>query len=123
MTRRTERVAALIRSVLGEILQKKLKDPGLGFVTVSAVDVAPDLKTAKVYYTILNKAKPQLQATQKALERAAGFMQHGIAEELKLRFTPKLAFHLDESYEEGMRIESILEGLQSKNDNNKSHER
>ncbi len=122
MSRRTERIAALIQAVLGEIFQRKLKDPGLGFVTLTGVDVAPDLKSAKVYYSVLAKGKAQ-QVTQKALERAAGFMQHEIAEELKLRYTPKLTFHFDESYETGMKIESILEGLHSENDKNNASDR
>lgn len=120
MSRRTERVSGLIQAVLGEIFQRKLKDPGLGFVTVTGVDVAPDLKSARVYYSVLSKGKEQ-RVTQKALERAGGFMQHEIAEALKLRFTPKLTFHFDESYEEGVKIESILERLQSENDPNKSN--
>ena len=110
MSRRTERVAVLIQVVLGELLQKKMKDPLLGFVTVTGVEITPDLKLAKVFYTVLGKEK-DLKNTQRGLERAAGFMQHEIAEELKLKFTPKLAFHADEGLEEGMKIERILQDL------------
>ena len=118
MSRRTERVAALIQIVLGERLQKKLKDPRLGFVTVTGVDLTPDLKSARVFYTVLGKEKEKGD-TQRGLDNAAGFLQHEIAEELKLRFTPKLSFHFDDAYEEGMRIERILgelhrEGRQEK---------
>ena len=107
MSRRTERIAALIQSVLGELLQRKLKDPRLGFVTVTGVDLTPDLKLARVFYTVLEKEKEK-ESTQRALEHSAGFLQHEIAEELKLRFTPKLSFHFDVAFEEGMRIEKIL---------------
>lgn len=112
MSRRTERIAALIQTVLGDLVQKKLKDPRLGFVTVTGVDVTPDLKFARVFYTVLGKEK---QSTQRALENAAGFLQHEIAEELKLRFTPKLSFHFDVALEEGMRIEKILGELHREN--------
>lgn len=111
MSRRTERIASLIQTELSEAVLKKLKDPRIGFVTLTGVDVSPDLKEARVYYSVLGKEKEKEQ-TQQALERAAGFLQHEIAEALKLRFTPKLTFHLDESLEEGMRIERILKELQ-----------
>lgn len=113
MSRRTERMASLIRTELGVLVLRKLKDPGLGFVTVTGVDLTPDLKQAHVYYSVMGEEKQKGQ-TQKALERAAGFLQHEIADALKLRYTPKLMFHFDESLEEGQRIERILQELDSK---------
>lgn len=115
MSRRTERIASLIQTELSEVVLKKLKDPRIGFVTLTGVDMTPDLKLARVYYSVLGKEKEK-EDTQRALERAAGFLQHAIAEALKLRFTPKLTFHLDESLEEGMRIEGILRELHRKNE-------
>ena len=91
---------------------RKLKDPRIGFVTVTGVDMTPDLKFARVYYTVMGDPKEK-EATQRALEHATGFLQHEIAEALKLRFTPKLTFQVDESLEEGMRIEKILNDLHS----------
>ena len=113
MSRRTERIASLIQIELSEVVLRKLKDPRIGFVTLTGVDVAPDLKLARVYYSVLGEKKEK-EETQRALERATGFLQHEIAEALKLRFTPKLTFHLDESLEEGMRIEGILKELHQK---------
>ena len=118
MSRRTERVAALIQGVIGELVQKKLKDPGLGFITFTGVDITPDLKQARAYYTVLGKEKEK-EKCQRALERAAGFMQHEIAVELKLRFTPRLTFHFDETLEEGMQIERIIEKLHTENKSEK----
>ena len=115
MSRRTERIASLIQAELSEVVLKKLKDPRIGFVTLTGVDVTPDLKFAQVYYSVLEPEKKGKAETQRALERARGFLQHEIAEALKLRFTPKLTFHLDESLEEGMRIERILNDLDRKN--------
>jgi ribosome-binding factor A len=98
---------------LGELVLKKLKDPRIGFVTVTRVKITPDLKEARVYYSVLGKEKEKREAGL-ALEHAAGFLQHEIAVALKLRFTPKLAFALDESLEESMRIEKILSELHEK---------
>lgn len=113
MSRRIERIASLIQTELSEVVLRKLKDPRIGFVTLTGVEVTPDLKLARVYYSVLGQQKEK-EDTQHALERAAGFLQHEIADALKLRFTPKLTFHLDESLEEGMRIEGILKELQRK---------
>ncbi len=113
MSRRTERVEALIQIELAELLLKKLKDPRIGFVTVTGVGVTPDLKSARVYFSVLGDAKAKAEA-QDGLEHAAGFLQHQIADALKLRFTPKLTFHLDESVEEGLRIDRIIGNLHQK---------
>lgn len=112
MSRRTDKMASLIQMELSELILKKLKDPRIGFVTLTGVDVTPDLKLARVFYSVLGQQKEKDQ-TQKALEHAAGFLQHEIAEALKLRFTPKLTFQFDDSLEEGFRIEKILEEIKS----------
>lgn len=111
MSRRTDRIAALIQSELGELILKKLKDPRVGFVTVTRVDIPPDLKLAHVYYSVMGGKKEKTEAGR-GLEHASGYLQHEIASALKLRFTPKLAFHLDESLEESLRIQKILQDLQ-----------
>lgn len=113
MSRRTQRIESLIQIELGETILRKLKDPRIGFVTVTGVEVTPDLKLAQVYYSVLGKEKEKRDAAR-GLEHAAGFLQHAIAEALKLRFTPKLTFHLDESLEEGMRIDRIFHELKNK---------
>ena len=110
MSRRTDRMASLFQIELSEIVLRRLKDPRIGFVTLTGVDVAPDLKSARVYYSVLGEGKQKMD-TQAALEHAAGFLQHEIADSLKLRFTPKFSFHLDESAERGERIERILHEL------------
>lgn len=99
---------SLIQIELGEVILKKLKDPRIGFVTLTGVRVTPDLKSARVYYSVLGKEKEKAEARM-GLEHARGFLQHEIAEALKLRFTPKLDFHLDESLEESFRIDQILQ--------------
>ncbi|MBI4116099.1 MAG: 30S ribosome-binding factor RbfA [Candidatus Omnitrophica bacterium] len=111
MSRRTDKVASLIHIKLGELVTTKLKDPRIGFVTITRVAVTPDLKEARVYYSVLGQEKEKSDAGR-GLEHAAGFMQHEIADDLKLRFTPKLTFHLDESLEESLKIQKILRELE-----------
>ena len=111
MSRRTDKVSSQVQAELSELVLRKLKDPRIGFVTITAVDMTPDLKFARVYYTVMGGEKEK-EATARALERAAGFLQHQIAVALKLRFTPKLTFHWDESVDEGFRIDKILNDLE-----------
>ena len=88
-----------------------MKDPRLGFVTVTQVNVAPDLRSARVFYSVLGDAKEK-EDTQKALERGSGFLQREIGTALQLRYTPKLTFSLDESLEKGMQIDSVLRKIE-----------
>ena len=105
--KRTRRVGHLIQMELGQLILMKLRDPRLGFVTITHVDVNPDLKSARVFYSSLGDAKTR-QASQAALEHAAGFLQKEIGTALKLRFTPKLAFLFDDSLDQGFEIDRVL---------------
>ena len=111
MSRRTDRIASLLQTELGELILRKLKDPRVSLVTITRVNISADLKVALIYYSVLGGEKEKTGANR-ALKGAAGFLQHEIAEALKLRFTPKLNFHLDESVEEGMHIDRILYHLE-----------
>lgn len=103
---RAERVRAAIKEVLaGEI--ERLKDPGVGFVTVTDVTISPDLRHAKVFYTVLGE-EPQRAATRDALARASGHLRAAVAHEVRLRFTPTLEFAEDPVPERTRRIETIL---------------
>lgn len=108
--KRTERVAELIKQSLGQNLLTKIRDPRLGFITVTHVEVSPDLEHAKVFYSVMGDDKVQ-KSTRVALERSRGFLQHELAMELKLRMTPLLSFHYDTSIEEGLKIEKIIRKL------------
>lgn len=128
--KRTERVAELIRAELGTLILMRLKDPRLGFVTITRVEVSPDLRHARVWYSVL-KAQPrqadsgQGQAndgpakTAQALESARGFLQHQLAAALKLRLTPVLSFELDHSVDHSMEIEAIIRKIHSNDDQKK----
>ncbi len=104
--KRTERIAELIKTELGLLILTKLKDPRLGFVTVTHVKISADLGHARVMYSVMNTESAE--KTEKALESARGFLQHELADRLKLRLTPYLDFYLDKSSEHSFKIESII---------------
>jgi ribosome-binding factor A len=109
MTDRMRRVNESIRQVLSESLPG-LKDPRIGFVTVTGVDTAPDLRHATVYVSVLGTAK-QLEKSLRGLEAAHGILQSAIAHELKLKRTPQLAFEYDPSVERGVRMTKLIDDL------------
>jgi ribosome-binding factor A len=84
-----------------------LKDPGLGFVTVTGVATSPDLRNARVYYSVIGD-EGQREQTQAALDRAAPRIQAAVGREVRLKYNPKLAFVFDESIEQGLRIDRLL---------------
>ncbi len=108
--KRTDRIAELVKMELGRLILMKLKDPRLGFVTITHVIVSADLRNARVMYSVMNDQQKNDQTAQ-ALESAKGFLQHELADSLKLRLTPKLAFYLDTSVQHSLRIESIIQKL------------
>lgn len=108
--KRTDRIGELVREELGRLVLTRLKDPRLGFVTITSVRMSPDLREALVLYSVIGTDEDRLK-TQEALESARGWLQHEIAGCLKLRLTPKLRFKLDHSLEHSLRIESILREL------------
>ena len=108
--KRLDRVSHLIQMELGQILLHKVKDPRLRFVTITHVNVAADLRSARVFFSVLGDEKAKM-ASQKALESAAGFFQREIASSIELRYTPKLTFVLDDSLDRGMEIDRILRNI------------
>jgi len=108
VARRAERVGEMIQRELGEMLERgALKDPAIGFVTVTGVDVTEDLKQARIFYSVYGDAGVQA-GTQAALERARGFVRRQIGQRLRLRVAPEIEFRVDKSIEHAARIEQIL---------------
>lgn len=103
---RLQRVSELIREVLGDLM-KKVKDPRVGFLTITDVQVSPDLSSARVYVSLLSEGEDREKA-MKGLESASGFIRHELGKEIKLRKTPKLTFIYDEGIERGIKILNIL---------------
>ena len=103
---RMRKVNELLREVIAEQLGH-LKDPGLGFVTITGVDTAPDLRNATVYYSSMGTDEEQ-EATKAALERATPKLQAEMASQIRLKYTPRLRFDVDASIEQGLRIDRLL---------------
>ena len=107
-TPRMRRVNEVIRQVLGDVIATDLKDPRIGFVTVTDVDTSPDLRTARVYVSVLGNESDREKALA-GLRSAHGFLQGRIAAELRMKRTPTLTFHYDESVDRGVRISRLLD--------------
>jgi len=102
------RVDEAMRQVLGEAISKELKDPRVGFVTVTDVKTSPDLRHARVYVSVLGDPAER-EATLDGLRSAHGFLQGRVAGELHLKRTPELRFELDETAERAARLERLIE--------------
>lgn len=107
---RPERVADQIRGELASLLAREVHDPGIGFVTLTRVQISPDLSTARVWYTVLGDDQTRAKS-MKALDRAAPFLRRQIGARLRLRRTPELRFIYDDSIAGQDRIEQILSEL------------
>lgn len=105
---RIRRVDQAVRAVLTDAITTHLKDPRIGFVTVTGVRTSPDLRQARVYVSVLGD-EPEREATLEGLRSAHGFLQGRIAAELTLKRTPTLFFEYDESIDRGIRISSLLD--------------
>lgn len=106
-TPRMRRVDEAVRAVLSDAIVTDLKDPRIGFVTVTAVQTSPDLRHARVHVSVLG-SEDERQSTLAGLRSAHGFLQGRVARELRLKHTPELEFRYDPSVDRGMRIEEIL---------------
>jgi ribosome-binding factor A len=104
---RMRRVDEAMREVLSDAITQDLKDPRVGFVTVTAVDTSPDLRHATVHVSVLGEDK-QRTLTMAGLQAAHGFLQRRVAAELRLKHTPRLDFHYDDTAERADRLERLL---------------
>ena len=111
---RNDRVASQIQRELAGILQREIKDPRLGFISVNAVKVTRDLSVAKVYVTsIEQKGTSARSALLDALGKAAPFIRHELSGRMRIRNIPELRFVYDESIEQGRRISMLLNGIEN----------
>jgi ribosome-binding factor A len=112
MSHRANRVGEQMKKELGDIISRKIKDPRIGFVTITDVEVTGDLQQAKVYISVLGDDE-QKENTLKGLAKAKGFIRTEIGHRIRLRKTPEIIFEWDESIDYGNRIETLLHQLQS----------
>ncbi len=109
-TRRQRQVAELLHEEIGTLILRKARDPRLKGVTVTGVEVSPDLENAWVYVSVLG-TEEETQAALAGLKSATGFLRREIAAALSLRIVPHLMFRLDDSIERGMRIDRLLDAI------------
>ena len=107
---RPESIGKTIQENLSEIIRLRVRDPHLGYVTVTGVRVSKDLKVATVYVSVLGASSEQ-QETLTALKRATSFLRRELSARVRLRHTPELVFAYDDTMERGARIDKILEEL------------
>jgi ribosome-binding factor A len=118
--KRSVRVADAIRNELALLLLHKVRDPKIGSVTVSRVEVTDDLKYAKIYYTVLGEGKIVKEA-EAGLQRARGFMRSHLAKTLNMRYTPELQFRYDMTAEKVKEIEELFQEIAGEKDKNESN--
>lgn len=104
---RYEKVASAIHKEVSSIVHDELKDPRLGFITITRVELTPDLRYCKIFFSVLGKAEDYLK-TKKALDSALGYIRRLIAQRIQLRFTPELSFYEDKGGEYSVRIQEVL---------------
>jgi ribosome-binding factor A len=110
MSHRANRVGEQMKKELGDIIGRKIKDPRIGFVTVTDVEVTGDLQQAKVFISVLGDEE-QRENTLKGLAKAKGFIRTEIGNRIRLRKTPEIIFEWDESIDYGNRIDTLLHQL------------
>src|SRR3990172_12511053 len=104
---RSERVAGQIRRELAQLIQHEVKDPAIGFISLSDVEVTRDLAHAKVFITVFDSDKAA--STLAALRHAAGYLRHRLGQEMRIRSVPELHFHHDASVETGQRMDNLID--------------
>ena len=110
---RVQRIAGEIQKEIGVILRDEVRDPRIGFVTITSVDLSRDCRMAKVYFSLLG-SKKELRDTQVGLGRSKGFIRRLLGQRLKLRYTPEIIFKLDESAEYSIHISEVLDKIKDK---------
>jgi ribosome-binding factor A len=105
---RIRRVNEAMREVLSAAITSELKDPRVGFVTVTAVETSPDLRHARVFVSVLGNPGERRRSL-KAMDSARGFLQRRVGSELRMKHTPQIQFVYDETPERGMRINELLQ--------------
>lgn len=112
--KRSQRVSDLLREEIADIIMYKLKDPRIGFITVTGVDVTSDLKMATVYVSVLKEEEKQ--PTLDILQTARSFIRAELSKRLRMKFIPTVDFKLDASIEYGNKIDKLLKEIGEKDD-------
>ena len=114
-TTRAQKVEERLRAIISEVALQEVKDPRMGFLTITGVEVTADLRFAKVYVSVFGQDRDKKRSLA-ALESAKGFIRRRVGEEGNLRFVPELAFAIDETAEETQKVTGILQRLRQEQD-------
>jgi len=114
--KRPKRVAQLIQKEINAILQKQIKNPQLGFVTITGVKVTDDLQHAKVYFTVYGSEQERI-STEKLLKKITSFVRYHVGQRIRLRYTPEIVFQYDETIERAARIDELINKIQEERSN------
>ncbi|MBN2097397.1 MAG: 30S ribosome-binding factor RbfA [Candidatus Omnitrophica bacterium] len=118
---RIERVSQEIKKEIGAMLHGEIKDPRIGFITITKVELSRDLHLAKVYFSFLGTDK-QLRDTQVGLQRSRGFIRKLLGERIKIRYTPEIIFKFDKNLEYSVHIQEVIDKIKLKEEKD-AHER
>jgi ribosome-binding factor A len=117
---RQEKLGELIAAELSDLLRNRVKDPRVGFASITRVEVSGDLRHAKVFVSVMGTAEEQ-SATMKGLRNASGYLRHELATRIVLRYMPELSFKLDTSIEEGARILELIRKVEEEEERAGTH--
>jgi len=112
MTQRTDRIDELLQQEIGALLAKEIADPRIGFVTITDVETAPDLRHARVWVSVIGQPGERDEAIR-ALQQSMGFVRHELGRRLRLKRIPELHVRLDDSAERGTRVLKLIEELEA----------
>lgn len=120
---RIDRINQAIKEEISNIVQREVKDPRLGFVTITRAEVSRDLQHARVYFSVLGE-KEKADAAQEGLDSARGFIRKLVGQRVRMRYTPEIEFIFDRSIEYGIRIEETLAEIKNeRTEDNPKHKR
>ncbi|SHF32270.1 ribosome-binding factor A [Seinonella peptonophila] len=112
---RVSRVGEQIKKELSQVIQREIKDPRIGFVTVTGVEMSGDLQVAKVFISVMGQENTKEESLA-ALEKAKGYLRSEIGRRIQLRYVPELTFVMDSTLDQSEHIERLLHDVQKEND-------
>lgn len=112
---RREKIQEAIRELVSTVIHRELKDPRVGFTTITKVEMTPDGRSVKVFFSVMGTAE-QVQQTIEGLTKAQGFLQKRVAEYLQMRLAPRLQIVYDDSLEKAMQVQQLLRRLEEENE-------
>ena len=121
MSTRTERVSDLVKDEISRLLLREMRDPRIGFVTITGVTASPDLKSLRVFVSILGEPAAR-ENSLRALNHASGFFRRALFHNLGLRHAPTVTFRLDDSLDRGERIDKVLRHIHEQRDSTATEE-